>query len=371
MSTTKERKSLSSADERAFWIASGGMCAKCKGNLIYNDRWEGKQKRINLGEKAHVIGHGDDGPRREYIDEYGLDEESIDKLENLILLCLVCHTIVDKNPTAYPPEDLFQMKQKHEQWVLSRLQCNKKSIMVIHKMMGAPISHAQIAGQVDEVLLDSLSLQEEFNDFTPEGWSQAKELNSQFFERVKRKMSVYEGCSLSFFPLSPIPLLIHFGNLISDTIPATIYQFDRQQGVWVTFEQSSEKKQSVNLQISENIQGEKILAVMVSVSARVYIADVSTVLPDSFDVLDIFIDNPALDRVLFSDQVQEVKQVFKTEVERLHQTQRYKALHLFYAGPAGLAIELGRCINTNMWPEVHLYHYRFREDPRYQYALSV
>ncbi|WP_371860477.1 hypothetical protein [Paenibacillus lautus] len=41
-----------------------------------------------------------------------------------------------------------------------------------------------------------------------------------------------------------------------------------------------------------------------------------------------------------------------------------------YSGPAGLAI-LGRSINQNMWPEVVLYEFKYRENPRYQRAFNV
>ncbi|MBY0037452.1 hypothetical protein H7U08_12935 [Bacillus cereus] len=46
-------------------------------------------------------------------------------------------------------------------------------------------------------------------------------------------------------------------------------------------------------------------------------------------------------------------------------------MHLFYAGPAGLAIEIGRGINLNIWSEVCLYQYNNRMSPNYQYALSI
>jgi hypothetical protein len=37
----------------------------------------------------------------------------------------------------------------------------------------------------------------------------------------------------------------------------------------------------------------------------------------------------------------------------------------------GLAIELGREINSRMWPEIALYEYNYRKTPRYHYAFTI
>jgi hypothetical protein len=59
---------------------------------------------------AHVIPHGDTGPRHE---DRPADDFDADTFENLILLCPTCHTKIDKNPEAYPRHFLLDWKVRH------------------------------------------------------------------------------------------------------------------------------------------------------------------------------------------------------------------------------------------------------------------
>jgi hypothetical protein len=46
-------------------------------------------------------------------------------------------------------------------------------------------------------------------------------------------------------------------------------------------------------------------------------------------------------------------------------------LPIFYAGPAGLAIEIGRMIRKNMFPAVFLYEYTAKNTQRYELAFVI
>ena len=123
---------MSVAGDRLLWVRSGGMCAKCKRVLILDD----VNAKVSIGERAHIIGKSNGkkgGPRREFAADYGITEENIDSLMNLMLMCSPCHHTIDTNAIAYPPNDLFEMKKAHEEWVSARLAKNKKAIVVIHK----------------------------------------------------------------------------------------------------------------------------------------------------------------------------------------------------------------------------------------------
>jgi hypothetical protein len=45
--------------------------------------------------------------------------------------------------------------------------------------------------------------------------------------------------------------------------------------------------------------------------------------------------------------------------------------HLFYAGPAPLAIAIGQQLNPTMYPAAQLYEYRHREQPRYKPSIRL
>src|SRR5262245_17087385 len=45
--------------------------------------------------------------------------------------------------------------------------------------------------------------------------------------------------------------------------------------------------------------------------------------------------------------------------------------HLFYAGPAPLAVAIGQQINPTMYPAIQLYEYRYKESPRYKPSIRL
>ena len=45
--------------------------------------------------------------------------------------------------------------------------------------------------------------------------------------------------------------------------------------------------------------------------------------------------------------------------------------HLFYAGPAPLAIVVGQQLNPTMYPVIQLYEYRHKESPRYRPSIRL
>ena len=64
----------------------------------------------HIAEMAHVIPHGDAGPRHE---DRPAGDFDADSFENLILLCPTCHTKIDKAPKAYPRNMLLEWKHNH------------------------------------------------------------------------------------------------------------------------------------------------------------------------------------------------------------------------------------------------------------------
>lgn len=370
MAVSNPRKPLSAGDNLDLWLRSGGMCAMCKKQLILEELGT----KTNIGEKAHVIGHGDKGPRREQGKMHGIDDASIDSSNNLIFLCSEHHKLIDTQKELYPAKRLFEIKKAHEDFVLSRLNINNKSIALIHKTMHGPIDQIVLSQQIDSVLVECISHQEQFTDFSLEGWEKGKEDNEKLYKTFIDYYQTYNGVRAEVFPLSPIPLLIHLGTLISDTVPVTIYQYDRYKQVWVSSAPPHVIGNLPDLELTASYveNKTKVLICMISVSYPVHIEDIKVVVNHSqFDLLNISVAQPSTDLVLYREHVLQISKLFKMRTEELHEKNRYNDIHLFYAGPAGLAIELGRCVNKNIWPYIHLYQYRFREMPRHLHALSV
>jgi hypothetical protein len=93
--------------QRMLFAASGGYCQnpKCSRELFIDY----PEKRIHVAEMAHVFAANDEGPRA----NAALSEEERGAFENLILLCSLCHTIIDKAPEAHPDSVVLGWKRTH------------------------------------------------------------------------------------------------------------------------------------------------------------------------------------------------------------------------------------------------------------------
>lgn len=367
-----DRRSLSSAEQNYLWMVSGGICS-----------FEGCSKRLvastdglltNTGIKAHIIGHKKGAARHEYMEDYGYTYETLEDVSNLMLMCYKHSKLIDDKHTRtqFPSDLLFKMKEDHEKRVASWSVLKKKnSIALIHKKLGPPITDIEYEGEAPYILLEAVEEQNEFVDFSSEGWEKGKKENEQLAMKFSERLRDLEVDAAEIFPLSPIPLLIHMGFLLTDTLTLSIYQFDREKQVWVNSQPDDKEKTAIHLVEDSRIEGEKELVLLVSVSGIVKLNDAEEALKRNFDYLSLTIDNPSVLRILYQEEVKTIQSRLKGLVEQLIQQQDYEKIHLFYAGPAGLAIEIGRGINPRMWGEVCLYQYDKRTQPRYNFALSL
>jgi hypothetical protein len=365
-----KRRKLRKMEEAYLWVACGGVCSYegCNKRLIESSSGD----LTNSGIIAHIIGHAETSARHEYMEQYGYTQATLEDTKNLMLMCYYHSKLIDDEHTRdqFPPDRLFKMKKDHEDKVASWSDDKKKkSIALIHKRLGGPIIDIEFDGEAPYILLDAVEDQTVFDNFTQEGWENGKERNIELYQRFIEKIKEKAANVGEIFPLSPIPLLIHLGSLLTDTVPFSIYQYNRETGLWVS--DNPGKNKDIVLTVEKGIKGCDTLAVLVSISGKVKMNSVAEVLGDKFDFLSVEIDDTDVKRVLYREDIVNIQAKIKYEVEKLMQSQDYNKIHLFYAGPAGLAIEIGRGINPKMWSEVCLYEYNKRLTPKYQYALSI
>lgn len=93
MSERQKRLKLTSSQELELFARSGGYCQNpiCATNLFISSQF-------NIAERAHIIAHSPGGPRG----DTNLPTKEIQSVDNYLLLCPNCHTMVDKDPVMYP-----------------------------------------------------------------------------------------------------------------------------------------------------------------------------------------------------------------------------------------------------------------------------
>ncbi len=102
-------------NKRVVWALSGARCAICRKPLVEREDQAGAYSF--LGDVAHIHATRDGGPRA----NTSLSSEQRDHPDNLFLLCLDHHKLVDDHPETYTVEKLLEIKGSHLSWVRNQL----------------------------------------------------------------------------------------------------------------------------------------------------------------------------------------------------------------------------------------------------------
>jgi hypothetical protein len=217
-----------------LWMRSGGRCQfRGCNELLYQD--DLTQTKMNRAYIAHIVADSPGGVRG--------DEELSPKLakefSNLMLLCDAHHRLIDdkSNEDTYTVELLQTYKKEHEERIeyLTGIGESYKSHLLFFK--------DNIGDRKPEIEFEDarLAILPRFPansnfieiDLTPGAY---RDYEDNYFRDKQREISRLVETKvrqlsninhLSVFAFASIPLLIHFGYELGDTISANIYQRHR------------------------------------------------------------------------------------------------------------------------------------------------
>ena len=102
------RLPISAATERELFSRSAGHCQRPECNRsVFVDLGE---RSVTIGEMAHIIAAEESGPRADTT----VTRHAKAGIDNLILLCANCHTLVDKAPETFDVDLIRNWKRAHE-----------------------------------------------------------------------------------------------------------------------------------------------------------------------------------------------------------------------------------------------------------------
>ena len=101
--------SISENAKKALYMESAGYCQNPNCNCSLLPLFQ-SGKISSIIELAHIIGKKTDGPRG----VSDLDLSDRDTVENILILCPTCHTIIDKNEDEFSVELLHKWKKQHK-----------------------------------------------------------------------------------------------------------------------------------------------------------------------------------------------------------------------------------------------------------------
>lgn len=95
---------------------SGGVCAKCKRQIIFLD--DNLENPTQTADICHIVAIREKGPRG----DPNFPKDKLNEYENLILLCGACHDEVDLLTNIYTVDKLDELKKNHVEWFLRNME---------------------------------------------------------------------------------------------------------------------------------------------------------------------------------------------------------------------------------------------------------
>jgi SMODS-associated and fused to various effectors sensor domain len=226
------RSKIKPLTEILLAVRSGGRCQFCGCNEeIYRSALTGETG--NFADKAHIVAFRKDGPRG--------DEdrpENIDDIENLMLLCLRDHRLIDRNPARYTREVLQQYKREHEARITyaTGLGPEMQTTVLQFTARIGQFAPAIARAEIIDALLPKYPAADPFmidlNGVGAEAGSDyyavaARRITQRVSELVETGGPLERTRRLSIFGLGPIPLLVVLGHAVGNKIETQFFQCHR------------------------------------------------------------------------------------------------------------------------------------------------
>jgi hypothetical protein len=333
----------------------------------------------NFAQMAHIWAFSSDGPRG----HEGVDPTDLNHIENLILLCPQCHTLIDQNPERFTVDMLRKFKRAHEDRIYCLTSTDPARQTVALRMtanigdhaveIGYPAMYEAVAPRYfnprEVVDIDLTSMEDHA---TPNYWAVAQ---AKIVRKIKR---LYETAQedkpvahVSVFALAPIPLLVFLGSQLSNKIPTSFFQRHRDTQSWVW--QEGPATAAFSWQQHQAGTDPKSVAVMYSLSGRIHTTQLPPIIDASFSVYELALaSEPPHPRFLKTeDDLSAFRSAQSNAVRAIVAGHPgLERIHIFPAVPAPVAIAMSWELLPKHDPALLIFDYDKQRDG-FQPTLEV
>lgn len=350
-----------------LWVHAGGRCEfyGCNEDLLIDSLTFSETNYANI---AHIVAANPEGPRGD--DPLPLGERS--KIENLMLACRKHHALIDskEHVSDYPKDRLIRFKQEHEErisWVTGFQPHHKTTIIRLQANIGAqavkiPFEHVREAilprypADPQGIDIDLTHLRSESTD---EYWRlAANEIRERLKDLHTPGMSRTPVDHVSVFALAPIPLLVHLGSILSNKVPADLYQRHRDGENW-KWRENGRPAIYISKRIHEGIDLARV-GLAVALSGPISEQDIPAHIRDSCSIYEITLQNqvPNPNVLRGTDDLERFRsQYHELLAEIMRDRPQMSEIHLFPAVPAPIAIMCGRELLPKVHPALQVYDF--------------
>ncbi|MEG0550300.1 MAG: HNH endonuclease [Vagococcus sp.] len=345
--------------QNALWAISAGRCEIC-GKKIYIE--EKTNTLVNLAQKAHIHAFSQQGPR------YSKSQSNPHVLDNLMLLCMEDHKLIDDHPDLYTAEILKKQKSEFEAKVSAVVdtQRSKSSILFFR---GGITEHDTIKQELSElspvllnngdffngkyysILVDILGIPHDEVYFSIAKQTIKKQIN-------EIKPSLKDSGCVSVFGLAPSPLLVYLGFLLNDESNIKVYQRFREGTLKWDWKTENQTNEFLVEQLILRVDSENEVNIILSISAEIAYERVKGKQPNhTLPTFVIRAKRQAFDAV--SSEIDAdifIKKFRENLIEKIRiEFPNVKVINFFMAAPVSILIKIGMNYQKNVDVEWRLF----------------
>jgi hypothetical protein len=336
--------------ERELWARAAGRCEfdGCNRPLFKSPV---TQEQVNISEKAHIYSFSEKGPRG-----HGpLTKKQLNQISNLMLVCHDCHKKIDQDEEGqrYSAELLRSWKDEHEKRIaiVTGVDPSKKSQVILYAANIAEQTSSLQADVAKDALFPDwypaeerpvwLSMSWEGRDSDPAYWeTESTNLKTAFNRQIRPLLDGANCPHLSLFALAPIPLLTLFGSLLTDKVPAQIYQLHREPfQTWKWLKGPA----GFTFRVKSPTSLENPPALVIALSDHIAPSRITAVMGEAVSIWELTIDQPHNDFLKSKEQLSQFREAARkliVDIGKAHG--KHTPVSIFPAVPVACAIDLGR-----------------------------
>lgn len=360
---TSAPKNIPQLEVIKLWTKAGARC-EFPGCNKYLWRDDLTLSEANFGENAHVAARSLGGPRG----NSSLPLSERNKAENLILLCLVHHKLIDskEHRAEYPDELLYRYKQEHEERIFYFTGHNGVRTHLIRVK-------AKIAGEAVEIpdhqIREAIAPMYPLNDDgtevdltqlpdkeDPAYWNMGVRIIDQQVEQLySPAIGRLPYAHYSVFALGSIPLLVYLGHKLSNKITTELFQRHRDTQDW----KWKPEGDVVNYETRclQQIESSNV-ALILSLSGKIDLSDLPEEVRTGYTVYEIAVSGIDPNPTLFGRRESLLN--FQTQYQTLirdlkNKHGRIDSLSLFPAIPVPMAVACGRDLLKKVDPSLKVF----------------
>ncbi len=363
-----------------LWLNAGGLCSfrGCSQSVTtHNLTFE----ETNFSNIAHIVGFNVDGPRG----QSELPQDQRNNYENLILVCIKCHTLIDSkvNESSYPVELLQKFKDEHESDVARAIELVKARQKTQLVRCHANVLNEQVQITFEQMVQATAPKYAQSKKFIDIDMTRTPGLDSNAYWELKRNEisrviadSLSRGGAeveinhLSVFALGPMPLLIHLGSCLPNKIQTDLFQRHRDTESWSWKENTEQVRFAIN-KIKEGDTVQVLL--LLSLSGKIHLESIDAGLAKSATIYEIsLVDlNPTPTFLNDKKTLENFKMIFRNAISLIAANHAgLEKICLFPAVPAPIAVLCGRELLQKVDPTLAVFDYD-KKKGTFEFALEV